>query len=82
MKICLKKALVIFECIIHIIPPVFHVPKKATEWTQTKDKEILRKRRRDERAARKTYKKQQKLEGQTEVEQVDAVVTEVVEAKE
>jgi len=59
-----------------------YVPKKATQWTETKDKEILRKRRRDERAARKTYKKQQKLDGQTEVEQVDAVVSEVVEAKE
>merc|ERR1711981_892126 len=47
---------------------VGYVPKKAQEWTKTKDKETLRRKRRDERAARKEYKKQQKLDGQIEVE--------------
>ena len=53
---------------LDIILHCFHVPKKAQEWTKSKDKETLRRKRRDERAARKEYKKQQKLEGQVEVE--------------
>merc|ERR1711948_42918 len=43
---------------------VGYVPKKAKERTKSKDKETLRRKRKDERAARKEYKKQQKLEGQ------------------
>jgi hypothetical protein len=51
---------------------VGYVPKHAQQWTKTKDKETLRKKRRDERAARKEYKKQQKLDGQVDVHEVEA----------
>lgn len=39
-----------------------YMPKSASQWTEKKDKEELRKKRKAERAARKEYKKQKMLE--------------------
>jgi len=41
---------------------VKYMPQHAKQWSATKDKETLRRKRRDERANRKEYKKKQKLE--------------------
>merc|ERR1711931_409912 len=57
---------------------VKYMPQKAKQWSAAKDKETLRRKRRDERANRKEYKKKQKLEQQAAAK--EAVTPTPVEA--